>query len=183
MRKEHLIRTYHSVNPKHVPKFSVRQRIHGCLLSGAKSIEFYPLRRRLWKHRSKLPDTKYMQHPGYGLKGAHTPEYLRQLAYYKVAICTASIFGYALRKIIEATSCGCRVITDLPEDEVLPEIDGNLIRVSNDAHPDEVAEVIAEAEANYEPERQRHFAAKAVEFYDYKKLTAKIASDIERLRL
>ena len=72
-------------------------------------------------------------HPGYHANGSFTPAlHSRNSTKFKVAICTSSTMGFALRKIIEATACGCRVITDLPAGEVMPEIDGNLTRVSSD---------------------------------------------------
>ncbi len=126
LRPQHVIRTWHTINASIVPEFSAKNR-SPCILSGAVG-GAYPLRTRI--ANSNLRNVDYVQHPGYHNTGSNTPGYLRQLSGYKVAICTASKFGYALRKIAEATACGCRVITDLPSDEVMPEIDGNLTRFS-----------------------------------------------------
>ena len=43
----------------------------------------------------------YLSHPGYGRSKCFTPEFLKILSIYKVAICTVSIYGYAVRKIVE----------------------------------------------------------------------------------
>lgn len=139
VRPNHIIRTWHSINPNEVPPVNYKDK-HGCLLSGAVSAA-YPLRQRLFRDVSRLPDTAVLSHPGYGLKGCRTPQYLLALSRHKVAICTASMYGYALRKIIEATAVGCRVLTDLPVEDVLPEIDGNLVRISIDNSTAEIADI------------------------------------------
>ncbi len=180
VREEHLIRTYHTVDTAIVPAFVGRGRA-GCLLSGAVS-GAYPLRQRLFANASILPDTTVMRHPGYGRTHCHTPIYLRALAQHKVAICTASVYGYALRKLQEATACGCVVITDLPDDEVLPFIDANLVRIPSTSSPEHVADVIRQCVATYNPERQEHYAALAREFYDYRASGFRLAHDIDLLR-
>lgn len=184
VRPEHLIRTYHSVDPAACPEFSpltARNR-SGCLLSGAFNRTAYPLRMRLVKSWQRMHHTTFLKHPRYGADGCHTPRYLQILSNFKVAICTSSVYGYALRKIMEATACGCKVITDLPEDEQLPEIDGNLIRVAPDISIEEINRVIREAIETYDVERQQQFAAAARQYYDYRRLTAKLAADIETMR-
>lgn len=180
VRGEHLVRTYHTVDPHVVPDFSAR-REEGCLLSGASS-GAYPLRRKLIQSHVHLPRTNYMKHPGYHRKGCATPGFLRSLSNHKVAICTASIYGYALRKIIEATACGCVVITDLPEEEVLPEIDENLVRVHPRISPREVADLLRDLYASYDPERQYEYAQRAIAFYDFRAAGIRLAQDIENLR-
>jgi hypothetical protein len=125
---------------------------------------------------------KYLRHPGYHRKGCCTPGFLQELGHTKVAICTASIYGYALRKIIEATACGCRVLTDLPEDEVLPDIDGNLVRIHRNTGHKDVVKVIQRLLDEYNPERQANYAVMAKEFYDYRPMGVKLANDIESLR-
>lgn len=179
VRQEHLVRTYHSINAALVPDYSPERK--GCLLSGAVS-GAYPLRTRLFRHAVQLPETTVLRHPGYHRDGCATPEYLKTLAQHKVAICTSSIYGYALRKLMEATACGCAVITDLPFDEILPEIDDNLIRILPTDTPETVREVLKSLYASYDPERQRHFADKA-RFYDFRIAGERLAADIERMRL
>ena len=99
-----------------------------------------------------------------------------------MAICTSSIYGYALRKIIEATACGCVALTNLPEDEVLPGIDENLVRIPDTKNILEVALVLQEIYSTYNPERQQELAAKAKQAYDYHVLGTKLVQDIENLR-
>jgi len=180
IRPEHCIRTYHSLNSEDVPVFASERR--GCLLSGAISEHFYPLRTRLARNHQRLPETVYLQHPGYNANGHKTPGFLKTLSKYKVAICTASIFGYTLRKLIEATACGCRVITDLPYDEVMPEIDGNFIRVEPSSPVSYIADVVSEAINSYDPDLQRRFAKRAIAFYDYRSLYGQLAYDIASMR-
>jgi hypothetical protein len=185
-RPQHLIRTYHSVNPDLVPVFLPgsleRNRRKGCLLSGAIH-PVYPLRTTLVKRKFLLPDTDILPHPGYHMRGCHTPSYLRTLSHYKVAICTSSMYGYALRKIIEATACGCMVVTDLPVDEVLPEIDGNLIRVPPSITATEMAKLLPRLYQMYDPDTQRAYSEKAKSWYDYRQIGARLSRDIENMRL
>jgi hypothetical protein len=125
---------------------------------------------------------RIMQHPGYGRNGCFTPGYIAALGRHKVAVCTSSIYGYALRKIVEATACGCYVLTDLPIDDVMPEIDDNLVRVSPNIPTDDVVDLIRSMIDAWEPERQRHFAEKAQSWYDYRAVGKRLAHDIEQLR-
>lgn len=180
VRREHLLRTYHTVDPAAVPAYTPDGR-RGCLLSGAVS-GAYPLRRRLVEARRRLPATEHLPHPGYHRRGCATPGYLRQLAQYRVAVCTASRYGYALRKIMEATAAGCAVITDLPEWEVLPGIDGNLHRVTPEAEVYEVAGLIDRLVRDYDPAAQRRHARAAAETYDYRVQGRLLAANIETLR-
>jgi hypothetical protein len=92
------------------------------------------------------------------------------------------MWGHAFRKIMEATACGCRVITDLPTDEVLPHIDDNLIRVHPSISPSEMTEIVREECEHYDPEFQCHLAAEACTYYDYRAVGLKLANDIEDLR-
>lgn len=177
VRKECLVRTYHTIDADQIPTWVPRLRRQSHLLSGAVS-SAYPLRKRLIESGK----FNYLKHPGYGRHRCYTPDYLATLSQYRVAICTASRYGYALRKIIEATAVGCVVVTDLPEDEVLPYIDGNLVRVHNDATPEEVAEVVERAATDWNEERQRRYAALACENYDYVPVGRQLVNDIERMR-
>lgn len=181
VRPQHVVRTWHSLDAALVPPYTPDGR-KGCLLSGAVS-SAYPLRQRLVQNARYLPETTYQPHPGYHMRGTATPGFLKQLAGYKVAICTASRYGYALRKLIEATACGCVVITDLPADEVLPGgIDENLVRVPSQASVPDVERVIRQAIASYDPERQRHFAELARVRFDYREIGSRLAADIEAMR-
>lgn len=181
VRPQHLIRTYHSVNPQHVPSFSQENRA-GVLLSGALGVA-YPLRTQLVRMAAILPETTVLKHPGYHKEKCHTPEFLKTLSQFKVAICTASRYGYALRKMVEATAAGCVVVTDLPRDEVMPEIDGNLYRVE----PGQMnhkwwINTLRKLLDRYDPERQRHYADLAKRWYDFKAVTKRLSDDIEAMR-
>src|SRR5690606_31820424 len=109
-----------------------------------------------------------------------TPEYLQTLSRYKVAICTASAYGYALRKIIEATACGCVVITDLQEE--LPWIDDNLVRISPDITEAELAELIKRLLSEYDPDHQEWLSKVACGVYGYQCQAAMLSIKIQLLR-
>ena len=177
VRPQHLIRTWHTVDARIIPAFNMQRE--GCLFSGAIS-NAYPLRQRIDKEKS-LPITK-MPHPGYHRKGSNTPEFLSILNNFKVSICTSSMYGYALRKVIESTACGCRVITDLPVDEIIPGIDDNLIRVHPDISMQDLRLVISEACLSYNYLRQKHLAEVAKTLYHYTNMTCILADAIESLR-
>lgn len=179
-RPQHLVRTWHSVDAKLVPELD-RFKREGSLLSGALS-SAYPLRQALFAGSQHLPKTHVLRHPGYHRNGCQTPEYLKLLSQHKVAICTSSIYGYALRKIIEATACGCIVLTDMPVDEVLPEIDGNLVRITPDFTAKRVGKILAELHESWDADRQRAFAEKAKAWYDFRAIGKRLSDDIETLR-
>lgn len=182
VRPEHLIRTYHTIDPSIVPPFVPARERRSALLSGAVG-RAYPLRSRLVQSIHRLRGVEYLKHPGYHRNGCATPAFLQKLSQYKVAICTSSIFGYALRKIIEATAVGCRVITDLPVDEIMPFIDDNLIRVSPSCSMGEILTAVRHAVSSFDEERQRQLALQAVLFYNYKSVCMHLSDDIDRLRI
>lgn len=182
VRPAHLVRTYHSLNPRQIPPFAPWNR-RGCVLSGALGPRHYPLRTRLAARAAELPQTTVLRHPGYGCRGSATERYLGQLSGFRAAICTASAHGYALRKIIEAVACGCRVITDLPPEEVLPGgIDEHLIRVHPQDRLEEIAGRVREALADWNPERQQEYARRAQTWYDYLAVGQRLTENIEKLR-
>lgn len=185
IRPRHMIRTWHSIDSRLVPLFlpgsKERQRRKGCLLSGAVG-PAYPLRTLLTRRVSQLPDTDLLPHPGYHMRKCHTPGFLTTLSNYKVAICTSSIYGYSLRKIIEATACGCRVVTDLPTDEVLPFIDGNLVRVPSSIGVTAMGRILERLYEDYNPEIQFAYADDAMRWYDYRQVGLRLCQDIETLR-
>ncbi len=180
VRPKHLIRTYHSIDSDIVPIFTPEGR-SGCLLSGAMNRTVYPLRSRLYNDRHSIPDLTWQRHPGYHSRGSDTPAYLKTLSRFKVAICTSSIYGYAVRKIVEATACGCRVITDLPSDDVLPEIDGNLTRVPSTIPTSEMNSLIRSLIATYDDTTQYGYVFCTKRYYDYRILGKKLAGDIEAI--
>lgn len=181
VREKHLVRTYHSVDKDICPEVDDRPR-QGTIISGALS-RAYPLRNRLTTDQLWLPDLTRLKHPGYQRNTCYTPNYVRELSKHKVAICTASHYGYALRKIIEATAVGCAVVTDLPMDDVLPEIDDNLARVNPGWATRRIGAIIQEIYASWDWKRQRERAERCKAFYDYRAVGRRLASDIEALRV
>jgi len=184
LRRQDMVRTYHSINRDDVPELSGRDNRQPCLLSGAIVGKVYPLRNRIraWVNRREVYGVVYKKHPGYHADGSCTPDFLKLLNSYRVSIATASCYGYSLRKIIESTACGCVVITDLPTDDVLPHIDGNLVRVNADIDASEFQQVLNDLIAGYDTERQRHYSQLALKHYDYRALGVKLANDIDWVR-
>jgi len=184
VRPEHLVRTYHSIDPAEIPEYLCSAPRRAAVVSGICHPTYYPLRTRIAAaaESGRWPGLEVIRHPSYGADGCHTPEYLGRLSQYRVSICTTSCFGYALRKIIESTAVGCTVVTDLPLGETLPAIEPNLIRVSHDATVDEVRAVVEAAAEAWEPERQRRLAQAARECYDYRNLYVNVARRIDQLR-
>lgn len=179
VREEHLVRTWHSVDKNLVPKFDPVVSRSRAVLSGAMS-KAYPLRQRCLQigepHLTRLP------HPGYSRDGCYTPTFLSELSRFKVAICTCSVYGYALRKLIEATACGCRVITNLPEDEVLPLIDDNLVRVPDDISMDRLRLLLQHHVERWDAGFQEEMARRACAWYDFRATGKRLSDDIEALR-
>lgn len=180
VRLEHLVRTYHSLDSEIVPPF--RGGKLGCVLSGSVS-NAYPLRMRLFAECAEIPSCKVIRHPGYHAKGCDTPQYLYKLSKFKVAICTSSRFGYALRKIVEAIACGCTVVTDLPSDEVLPHIDTGLVRVPSTISTKELATVVSNLYETWDPDRAYYLSKLAKQWYDYRAVGKRLVDDIEKLRM
>jgi hypothetical protein len=181
-RPQHLIRTYHSLDPNLFATFRRHQRQDWCCLSGAISQRHYPMRWRLFREYSFIPGCRAYAHPGYHRDGTNTPEFLDRLTRFKVAICTASIYGYALRKFMEASAAGCIVVTDLPTDEVLPEIDDNLVRVSPLTSTADIGKLVARLYREWDEKTQKDVMERARAFYDYRAVTKRLAEDIERAR-
>ncbi len=160
-----LIRTYHSVAAVDLAGLDFRRPRGGAVVSGAVS-RSYPLRQRVIRDKALL-GIDVLKHPGYGNAGHTTPEYLKQIARYKVHIATASTFGFALRKIIESVAVGCTVITDLPAFDVLPEIDGALVRVKPTIGIRELRAMISSLLQSWDLEERLAWASKAQRFYNY----------------
>lgn len=182
LRREHLIRTYHTLNRDEVPPYREEGRLNKAVLSGALNKGVYPLRTRLTEDINEMPDVDLIRHPGYHQRGCQTPTFLQELSRYKVAICTSSRYGYALRKIIEATACGCVVVTNLPWDDKLPFIDKNLVRISSSTPTDVVHDIVGSLIRTYNPERQQQYAKEACSMYDYRCMGYMTAVSIEAAR-
>lgn len=179
VRPEHVVRTYHTVDPAAVPEWlpGNGRWNNEYLVSGAVS-GAYPLRKRLIESGK----FKVLDHPRYGRNHCFTGSYLSVLSNFKVAICTASRYGYALRKIIEATAVGCRVVTDLPEDDVLPFIDTNLIRVHNDSSPENVLRACKLAADIWDENAQCEMALTCQAHYSYQNQGRLLSDAIDRMR-
>jgi hypothetical protein len=169
-----LIRTYHSIDADDLAAIPLTVDRRAVVVSGALS-KAYPLRQRVVRDSAVL-GIDVIPHPGYGNRGARTPAYCRTLAQYRVAVATASMYGFALRKIIEAVAVGCTVVTDLPGYDVLPEIDGALIRVPPTINPPDLAAVITAAVSAWDPIRAAIWAAHARSFYDYRALGRRLST-------
>jgi len=136
------------------------------LVSGAKSA-VYPLRDKAIGHAAQL-GLDVRRHPGYGNKGADTPNYLRDVSGYRVHVATASRWEVAFRKIIESVALGCTPVTNLRADDVLPEIDGALVRVRTDCTFDELNDAIRRADALWDADERMEWARKAWAYYDWR---------------
>jgi len=184
LREDQLLRTYHSLDPADVPPFRA-DRPGWAIITGATSPAVYPLRQRIVKAiRTARNKTRLaiLTHPGYGAFGVQTATYMAMLSRYRVAVCTSSVFGLPLRKIIEATACGCAVVTDLPRAEKMPGIDQNMTRVRFDATVKEVLAAVDQAATAWDADRQASRARAAVLHYNWRGLYARLATAIEAKR-
>ena len=176
LKSKKLIRTYHSVEASSIPLFKELGRLDRGLLSGAASSNYYPLRTRLFK--SRINNVDCLKHPGYTATGTYTNQFLRTLNSYKVAICTASKYGYLLRKIIEASCCGCRVITNFSLSEVPPVIERNLTRVDDNIGKEAIESLVNVLCSTYDNEEQKEIAKQAIEFYRYEHIGQFVSNQI-----
>jgi hypothetical protein len=183
LRREHLVRTYHCVDANlccSSPE-KLRRKIDECLLSGALS-NHYPLRKRIVEGRDKIKGCRWLKHPGYHRRGCQTPAFLAEMNRVKVAICTSSIYSYSLRKIVEAVACGAIPITDLAVDEILPEIDGSLMRVPVGISISDLDFLVKGLYQNYNIEQRSWYAERAKKFYDWRAVGKRLSNDIEAMR-
>ena len=177
--RERMVRTYHILDPVAAPPIVPRQGV--ACVTGAASPNVYPLRTRAIqaaKAGELGPGVHALKHPGYRQDGSHSNSFLHTLAGYRVAICTASAYRFALRKLFEATAAGCIVVTDLPAYDGLPAIEGNLIRVSPDIPTAELREVVQAAAAGWDLARQSAYALAAVNRYHHFAETARLAKEL-----
>jgi hypothetical protein len=164
-----LIRIHHSVDRDVVEPLLAAADGHkrrNALVSGFIQ-PCYPLRRMAFQFAHELGlDTR--PHPGYGNRGADTPQYLQTLAQYKVHLATASHWGCAFRKIIESVACGATPVTNLPATDVLPEIDRALVRIPPDIALNDLKPVIECAVKSWDFDHRLWFARKALDYYDWR---------------
>lgn len=163
------IRTYHSVDAVTCKGFFAQNvQRKNAIVSGAVS-GVYPLRQKIINAAPAI-GCDVMKHPGYGNKRSYTPDYLRTIGGYKVSLATASAYNFALRKIIEAVAMGAVPVTDLPEWDCLPEIDGALVRVSPLVSVSDLRALVAEHAAKWNYEERLEWARKAWAFYDWRSI-------------
>lgn len=163
-----LVRIHHSVDADAIKAMLAERapRRRG-IVTGAVNPHIYPLRTTAFANAARLGiDTR--KHPGYQNKRADTPDYLRALCSYKVSVATSAKWAAAFRKIIESVACGCATITTLPAWDVLPEIDGALIRITPDATMRMLKDAIDAAEAAWDEDRAMYWAARALAYYDWR---------------
>jgi len=183
MRPQHVIRTWHTVDSDKIPSWC-NERTIPCLFSGATQVNIYPFRYQIqqWIESGALRRVYTLPHPGYMQKGWFTDLFLKILSHTRVALCTASKYAYTLRKFIEATACGCRVIGNPPIDDPFPEIDENMVRVPDDISAEGLQRIIDREVANYDPRRQELLADKAIKWYDYRVVGRRLADRIDEVR-
>jgi len=181
---EQMVRTHHSINPDDVPEFDP-DRQGGTIITGAKGLPAYHLRTPLidnvrfgrWGN-----DVTYVQHPGYDFEGSNAARYMKMLSGYRVAICTTSMFGFAVKKIIEATAAGCIVITDLPAFDSLGPIDDNLVRIPVNADHNYVRRLCVDTANHWDAKRQHGFACHAIQHFNHIDVAQRLAADLAEKR-
>uniref|UniRef100_A0A6M3IPT5 Glycosyltransferase n=1 Tax=viral metagenome TaxID=1070528 RepID=A0A6M3IPT5_9ZZZZ len=177
LRTVHKIRTYHTIDSDVVRKIDLgKQRDRG-LVTGAMSERVYPFRHWARRCSGKLGILN-VRHPGFSNHGCATGEYLELLSRHKVHVATASIYGFALRKLIESAAVCCIPVTTLPAYDVLPEIDDILIRAPYTSTIRELRGIIDSAEKRWSLERLQDYANRAIRFYDYRAMGQRLSDDI-----
>lgn len=172
-----LVRTYHSIDREVVDAVNLKLNRRRAVVSGATNRRVYPLRSLAFMAHGQL-DIDRIFHPGYGNGGRRTPDYLRQLSEYKVHLATASKYGFALRKIIESVAVGCTPVTDLPAYDVLPEIDGALVRVDHNCGLTGLRAAIDRALDLWNFEERMEWARKAWAYYDWRIMGQRLSENL-----
>lgn len=179
VRSHHLIRTYHTIDNRRVPFLNSHRS--GTVLTGAIS-DAYPLRARLTLESNIFPSMDVIPHPGYHCKGTESNHFLHLLNRYKVSICTASRYGFSLRKIIESLASGCTVLTDLPIDDKLPWVDKYLHRIHPNTSTKSIKEICKELEGQWDLSRALTASEDVKRYYDYRFRGQILANEIKHLR-
>lgn len=180
LQGKRLIRTYHSIDIRSLPVASVCSGLKRGCVTGAVS-NSYPLRHKVFRHARYLGIDDW-PHPGYGNRGRRTPAYLGMISMYKTHVCTASKFGFALRKVIESVAVGCTPITDLPAFDRLPWIDGALQRIPPQCPMSLLETVIGHCEAQWDPEDRLPWARRAWSSYDYRSMGRRLDRKLSAAR-
>lgn len=186
-----VFRIHHSVDADLIRQaLSGRTERRDALVSGFLQ-PCYPIREAAFREASLL-GLDVVKHPGYGNAGQDTPNYLRRLLGYKVHLATSSRWGCAFRKIIESVACGLTPVTNLPAADILPEIDGALVRIpsalaaqfqENKRPPQsallELKEIIRYAVARWNLDERMVYAQRALHYYDWKEAGARLSRKME----
>ncbi len=174
-----LVRTYHTVDRDVCDQIRMNGQRRQALISGAVS-PAYPLRRRIVHHASHI-GVEVLRHPGYGNGGSSTPAYLQAIAQYKVHVTTCSAYQFALRKIIESVAMGATPVTDLPDWDVLPEIDGALVRVQPNDSNWTIGYTVRKAAEDWRLDERMEWAHRARQFYDFRAMGRRLREQIDEL--
>lgn len=173
-----LLRTYHTVDADEIAKLNLTGPRLRAIVTGAVS-SVYPTRKRAIENRVHI-GLDVLSHPGYGNKRASTPGYLSVLSQYRVHVATASAYGFALRKIVESVAVGATPVTNLPVYDVLPFIDGALVRITADASRDEIKDAVARADADWNLSERLHYSRLACQHYNWRVMGEALSELIER---
>ncbi|MFH1739540.1 MAG: hypothetical protein ABIH23_11080, partial [bacterium] len=179
IREDQILRTYHVIDRDFAPRIMERDGV--AVVSGAYVPDIYPLRTRAAlaaQNGSLGPGIGLLSHPGYSQTGSTSNAYMTTLSRYRVALCTASSYRFALRKIFEATVAGCRVVTDLPDYDFLQGIDGNLVRIPQDTDVSTLREIFQREADEWNLERQKYYASEASRFYDWRVVSEQLATQL-----
>lgn len=181
LRNYRRVRTYHSVDTiETVSKIDLTLPRMKAVVSGAVS-SVYPLRQQVIRNRDSI-GCDVITHPGYSNKKSHTPEYLNRLSRYRVHIATASAYNFALRKIIESVAVGTTPVTNLPEYDYLPEIDGALVRLPANATTADVCAAVEYANAKWNLDERLYWAERAQGWYDWRRMGMRLSNLIAEAR-
>ena len=171
-----LHRIYHTIDSEWCDSLWHTHRQRACV-TGARS-PVYPMRMLAIRHAAEL-GLATRPHPGYGNHGADTPAYLAYLANYRVHVACGSKWRVAFRKIVESVAMGCTPITTLDPADVLPEIDGALVRVAPDATVADLRNAITAAAEAWDADERRHWAERAWAYYDWQTAGLRLANTLE----
>lgn len=169
------VRTYHSIDTRlFIKAYAHEGRTRRAVVSGAMNPEIYPIRWQCGMEATAI-GLDIINHPGYGIYGSQVSAYIRMLAMYRVHVATASRYGFALRKIIESVAIGCTPVTNLPASDVLPMIDGALVRIPNRARLPDICAAVDQADRTWDRDERAMWAQRAWHFYDWRMLGARLS--------
>ena len=179
-----LIRTRHTVDAALLAEIGdAPSRPGTCVLFGEIQPDEHPLLWRLHeaiRHGRTCGLIDEFPPRDYSLGQSESVGHVQRLSAYKVAICGASAHRFCVREIFEATLAGCIVITDLPRWDMVPWIDGNLIRVPTFAPVPELLKIIKRAADEWNPAKQRRYAAWTAQHHDYRVRGREVAEAIKQ---